>query len=207
MGLPSSVQKAMRNINKRFGEGVVGTLREKEEDLTIGFYKTPSIEFNNMLGGGFPIGKLIELYGANSSGKTSLAIETIAFNQKNNENFIAGWFETEESFDYEYAEMLGIDTDRIVIWDQRDTGAEQGLDILRGLITDGSFNMIVINSVAGLTPKKELEDDIGKANIALQARMMSKLMRVITGSAAKNKCSIIFVNQLRTNVGQMFGNV
>lgn len=206
MAFSKALQKTLKNINKKFGEGKVGTLKEKEEDLTIKFYKTPSVEFNNMLGGGFAQGKLIELYGANSSGKTSMAMETIAHNQAKDPEFLAGWFETEESFDFEYAELLGIDTERMYIWDQRQTGAEEGLDILRALVVDGSFDMIVINSVAGLTPKKELEDDMEKANIALQARMMSKLMRVITGAAAKNKCSIIFVNQLRTNVGQLFGN-
>jgi recombination protein RecA len=145
--------------------------------------------------------------GENSSGKTSLAIETIALDMKNDPEAYWGWYETEGSFDLEYAQQFeGFDSERLIIWHIEDEGAEKGLDFLEAMLRTGQFKGIVINSVAGLTPSREMESEMGKQDIALQARMMSKLMRKVTGVASKNKTCMIFINQFRTNVGAMFGD-
>lgn len=195
----------MNGINKKFGANTIGFAKDK--DLKIQYLQSPSHEFNAMLNGGIGVGRITEFYGENSSGKTSMAIEIIAHNQKIDPDFVAGWFETEGSIDEEILKSFGVDMERLVYWDQTDCGAEQGLDILRSLIASGQFNMIVVNSVAGLAPKKEIEDDIEKQNVALTARMMSKLMRVITGACYKTKTSAVFINQVRTNVGVMYGKL
>jgi recombination protein RecA len=201
-----SLAGVLDKINKKFGAGAVSFVKDVEDKLRVEFYKTPSHEYNIMLNGGFGRGRIVELFGENSSGKTTLAIETIAKNQKENPDFVAGWFETEGSVDPEQLRTFGVDMDRLVYWDQTDTGAEQGFDILRGLVASGEFNMIVVNSVAGLAPKIEIEGDMEKANVAVTARLLSKLFRVITGSAYKNKTTLLFINQTRTNVGVMFGD-
>lgn len=195
----------LNGINKKFGANTVSFVKDK--DLKIEYLQSPSHEFNAMLNGGIGVGRIVEFYGENSSGKTSMAIEIIAHNQKINPDFIAGWFETEGSIDEEILKSFGVDMDRLIYWDQTELGAEQGLDVLRGLIASKQFDMIVVNSVAGLAPKKEIEDDIEKQNVALTARMMSKLMRVITGICFKSKTSMVFINQVRTNVGVMYGKL
>lgn len=201
-----NVANVLSKINKKFGAGAVSFAKDKVDDLTVNYILTPSHVFNAMIGGGFGCGRITELYGENSSGKTTLAIETIAYNQKINPDFVAGWFETEGSIDQDTLETFGIDMDRLVYWDQTDSGAEQGLDILRGLVACGEFNMIVVNSVAALCPTKEIEDEMDKQQVALTARIMSKLMRVLTGVAHKTGTNILFINQTRTNVGQMYGD-
>jgi recombination protein RecA len=199
------LEEMMAGINKKFGAGTIGTVKEKQDELTVKFIKTPSNEVNFMLGGGIAKGKIVELMGENSCGKTSLAMEIIAFNQKKDPNFMAGWFETSEgSFDFDYAKMLGVDVDRLVYVEQPEEGAERGLDAVRAMVASGVLDLVVVNSVAGLTPKKEIEDEIEKANIALQARLMSKLMRVLCGVCNKKGTAMIFINQLRTNVGSLY---
>lgn len=197
-----SLTAVMNKINKQFGANTVKIAGEHTEEMSIKMYPTTSPEVNEMLYGGFAQGKIIELYGPNSSGKTSLAMETVAYNMKIDPEFTAGFFETEESYDPEYARMLGIDLDRFVYWDQREYGAEKGLDILIALVASGEFNMIIVNSVAGLAPQREIDGNIEDSNMALVARMMSKLFRVVTGSAAKNKCSLVFINQIRSTMDQ-----
>jgi len=210
MAISKDRQKALTGvldkINKKFGVDSVAFVKDIQDRLRVEFYPTPSHEFNIMTNGGFGKGRIVELYGENSSGKTSMAIETIAKNQKTDPEFVAGWFETEGSVDPDQLKMFGVDMSRLVYWDQTEVGAEQGFDILRSLVASGQFNMIVVNSVAGLAPRVEVEGDMDKANIALTARMLSKLFRVITGSAYKTKTSLVFINQVRTNVGVMFGN-
>ena len=142
-----SLTAVMNKINKQFGVNTVKIAGEHAEEMSIKLYPTTSPEVNEMLYGGFAQGKIIELYGPNSSGKTSLAMETVAYNMKIDPEFTAGFFETEESYDPEYARMLGIDLDRFVYWDQREYGAEKGLDILIALVASGEFNMIIVNSV------------------------------------------------------------
>lgn len=203
------LDKVIADINKKAGRTVIGRPNDPEmAELTrIDFLPTPSIELNVALGGGFARGKIIELFGEHSSGKTSLALETIALDMKNNPDSYWGWYETEGSFDLEYAMQFdGFDPDRFVLWHIEDEGAEKGLDFLEAMIRTGQFTGIVVNSVAGLTPKSEMESEMEKQSVGLQARMMSKLMRKITGIASKNKCTVIFINQLRTNVGVMYGD-
>lgn len=203
------LNKVMADINKKAGHTVIGRTTDPEiaDMVRIDFLPTPSVEINLMLGGGFPRGKIIELFGEHASGKTSLAIETMAEDMKSDPDSYWGWYETEGSFDIEYAKQFdGFDEDRLIIWHVGDEGAEKGLDFLEAMLRTGQFAGIIVNSVAGLTPKREMESDMEKADIALQARMMSKLMRKITGVASKNKCTMIFINQFRTNVGAMFGD-
>lgn len=200
----------LAKINKQFGDGAISYVSDVYDKLKLKFYETPSPEVNAILGGGFVAGRSIELAGNNSCGKTSLALETIAFNQKKyaekGEDFICGFFETEESWDPEYAKMLGVDTDKIIYWDQKNMTAEDGFEVLRSIINSGVVKIIVINSVSGLIPKVESDGDISDSQIALQARLMSKALRVITGSAAKNNVSLIWINQLRTDIGVKFGD-
>lgn len=203
------LNKVMGDINKKAGHTVIGRTTDPEiaELVKIEFMKTPSVEINLMLGGGFPRGKIIELFGEHASGKTSIAIETMAEDMKNDPDSYWGWYETEGSFDIDYAKQFdGFDENRLIIWHVGDEGAEKGLDFLEAMLRTGQFAGIIVNSVAGLTPQREMESEMAKADIALQARMMSKLMRKITGVASKNKCTMIFINQFRTNVGAMFGD-
>ncbi len=196
-------------INKTYGAGTVMTAADavKAGKLTKRILKTPSLELNQALWCGGLSG-IVELFGPSGSGKTSLAIDTIVLNQKEDPDFIAAWLETEGSVTETILQDHGVDLDRLVYIRQEDVGnAESALDILRGLINrEDLFNMIVVNSVAGLTPKKESEDDLDKQNIALIARTMSKFFRVATGDISKNNITAVFINQVRDNVGQMFGD-
>lgn len=201
------LQQTIVNINKKFGENTVQTAKEAYEQgkLTKKRIKTPSLEFNDMLAGGFA--EIVELYGPTGSGKTSMAIETIAYSQKNDPNFVAAWLETEGSVTQEILQNHGVDLDRLIYWRQEDVGtAESALDIARGFISSGDIDFMVFNSVAGLTPKVEAEDDLEKQNIALTARLLSKFFRVATGQASSTQTTLLFINQIRDNVGVMFGN-
>lgn len=201
-----NLMKTINGINKRFGANSVMLASDaaKQGLLTKRRIKTPSLEINDMLSGGFT--GIVELYGPTGSGKTSLAIETIAHNQKEDPEFIAAWLETEGSVTEEILQKHGVDMERLVYWRQEDVGnAESALDISRAIIAGGDIDMMVINSVAGLAPKTETEDDLDKQNIALVARLLSKYFRVITGQASKNNVTILFINQVRDNVGAMYG--
>ena len=201
----AALTSVLKGLNKKFGDKV-NFVDDIQEQLKIKRYKTPSLELNIALNGGIPIGKIVELYGQPSCGKTSLAMEIIKENQEKDPDFVAGWFETEESVDAKQLEAFGIDMERLVYWDQSDIGAEQGFDILRSLVESGEFGFIVVNSVAGLCATKEVKDEMEQQNIGLIARLMSKLFRVVTGSASKNKTTLLFINQVRDKVGVMFGN-
>ena len=200
-----NLDAALKKINKQFGEGTVTTAAEASEKLAKRIIKTPSIELNKALYGGF--GAIVELYGPESSGKTSLAIETLASAQASDPNFVGAWLETEHSVTKDILEDHGVDLSRLVYWEQEDTGnAESSLDIIRSLVNSGAVDMVIVNSVAGLAPKVETEDDLEKQNIALTARLLSKFFRVITGPVGKNRITMIFINQVRDKVGVMFGN-
>lgn len=200
-----ALDEALGKINKKFGVGTVTKASEAEDKLIKRTIKTPSIEFNNMLGGGMK--SFIELYGTPSSGKTSMAIETLAYNQKMDPEFIGAWLETEGSVTKEILELHGVDLNRLVYWNQEDVdNAESALDVIRSLVSSGAVDLVIINSIAGLAPKVETEDDLEKQNIALVARLLSKFFRVITGPANKNKVTMVFINQVRDKVGTMFGN-
>lgn len=200
-----ALKEAMNKINKQFGKDTVTKASEAGDKLSKRIIKTPSVEFNNMLYGG--LGNIVELYGPESSGKTSLAIETLAKAQADDPNFVGAWLETESSVTKDILQSHGVDLSRLVYWDQQDVGnAENALDVIRSLVSSGAVDIVVVNSVAGLAPKVETEDDLEKQNIALTARLLSKFFRVITGVAAKNKVTMVFINQVRDKVGVMFGN-
>ena len=202
------LEKLSTQAAKAYGRDVLMTGREAMEkgifDKVI--VPTPSLELNQALYcGGF--GGIVELFGAPSSGKTSLAIETLALAQKNDPEFIGMWLETEHSIFPEILQQHGIDLDRISFIDQENVdNAENALDLVYAAVKQGIPDMVIINSVAGLTPKKETEEDLSKQDIALVARIMSKFFRKITGAAGKNKTTMIFINQIRDNVGVMFGD-
>lgn len=202
------IQGTMAQINKRFG---ADTVMKASDAISQGKLKkkvipTPSLELNDALHCGGFCG-IVELYGPNSSGKTSLAIDTIVFNQKNDPEFVAAWLETEGSVTETILHDHGVDLDRLIFWKQEDVGnAENALDVARGFISAGDIDIIVVNSIAGLCPKTESEDDLEKQNIALTARLLSKFFRVATGAASKGDVTMLFINQVRDNVGQMFGD-
>lgn len=202
------LQASMAQINKRYGANTVMKASDAaaQGKLTKKVIPTPSLELNDALRcGGFS--GIVELYGPNSSGKTSLAIDTLVKNQKLDPDFVGGWLETEGSVTEVILKDHGVDLDRLIYWRQEDVGnAENALDILRGFVMGGDIDMIVVNSVAGLAPKVETEDDLEKQNIALTARLLSKFFRVVNGFAAKNDVTLVFINQIRDNVGQMFGD-
>ena len=202
------LQASMAQINKRFGANTVMRASEAvaQGKLTKRVIATPSLELNDALHcGGFS--GIVELYGPNSSGKTSLAIDTLAKEQKKDENFVAAWLETEGSVTETILKDHGVDLDRLIFWRQEDVGnAENALDVARGFIVSGDIDMMIVNSIAGLAPKIETEDDLEKQNIALTARLLSKFFRVANGFAAKNNVTMLFINQVRDNVGVMFGN-
>lgn len=202
------LQASMAQINKRYGANTVMKASDAaaQGKLTKKVIPTPSLELNDALHcGGFS--GIVELYGPNSSGKTSLAIDTLVKNQKLDPDFVGGWLETEGSVTQQMLADHGVDLERLIYWRQEDVGnAENALDILRGFVVGGDIDMIVVNSVAGLAPKTETEDDLEKQNIALVARLLSKFFRVVNGFAAKNDITLLFINQIRDNVGQMFGD-
>ncbi len=202
------LQASMAQMNKRYGAGTVMSAADAaaQGKLTKKVIPTPSLELNDALHcGGFS--GIVELYGPNSSGKTSLAIDTLVKKQKADENFVVAWLETEGSVTLEILQDHGVDLARLLYWRQEDVGnAENALDIARGFIVGGDVDMLVVNSIAGLCPKVEGEDDLEKQNIALTARLLSKFFRVATGIASKNDVTMVFINQVRDNVGQMFGD-
>lgn len=196
-----ALNAAMAKIEKDFGRGAIMKLGDdKIEDVEV--ISTGSIGLNYALGvGGFPRGRVIEIFGPESSGKTTLAIHAIAEAQKN--GGIAAIVDAEHAFDRFYAQKLGVDVDNLLM-SQPDTG-EQALEIVEQLIRSSAIDIIVVDSVAALTPKSELEGGMGDRNMGLQARLMSQAMRKLTGTIARTNTCCIFINQLRANIGQMFG--
>ena len=197
-----ALQAAMAKIEKDFGKGSIMKMGdEKIENVEV--IPTGSIGLNAALGvGGYPKGRIIEIYGPESSGKTTLAIHAIAEAQK--AGGIAAFIDAEHAFDRFYAEKLGVDIDNLYI-SQPDNG-EQALQIADQLISSSAIDIIVIDSVAALTPKKEIEGDMGDSAVGLQARLMSQALRKMTSTISKTKTTCIFINQLREKIGVMFGN-
>ena len=201
------VNAFMAKAQKNYGTDSIKMAGDNVADLMIRRVPTPSVDFNNMLDGGIAKGKIIEFYGPNSSGKTLMALQIIALEQKKDPDYYAGWFETESSFDPEVALNMGVDLDRLTVVDQKDfKSSEYALEVIRAMVTSALYGMIVVNSVAGIVPEQEMVADLNKQQVALVARLMSKLMRVITAAAAKNDCTLLFINQLRVNVGVMYGD-
>ena len=197
-----ALQAAMDKIEKSFGKGSIMKLGDDSVE-EIDVIPTGSIALNNALGvGGYPRGRIIEIYGPESSGKTTLAIHAIAEAQKN--GGIAAIIDAEHAFDRFYAEKLGVDVENLFI-SQPDDG-EQALEIADQLIRSSAIDIIVIDSVAALTPKAEIEGDMGDNRVGLQARLMSQALRKLTASINKTNTCCIFINQLREKIGVMFGN-
>ena len=192
----------MEKIEKDFGKGSIMRMSSAEvADVQV--IPTGSITLDMALGvGGYPKGRVIEIYGPESSGKTTLAIHAIAEAQK--AGGIAAFIDAEHAFDSSYAQQLGVDVDNLLI-SQPDNG-EQALEIADSLIRSSAIDIIVIDSVAALTPKAEIEGDLGDSHVGLQARLMSQALRKLTAITSKSKTCIIFINQLREKVGVMFGN-
>ena len=197
-----ALQLTVDRLEKTYGKGSIMRLGDQQvvEADTI---STGSLGLDVALGiGGFPRGRVIEIYGPESSGKTTLAIHAIAACQK--KGGIAAFIDAEHAFDRFYAESLGVDTENLLI-SQPDNG-EQALEITENLIRSGAIDIIVIDSVAALVPRAEIEGEMGDSKVGLQARLMSQAMRKLTGSIGRTGCCCIFINQLREKIGVMFGN-
>ncbi len=197
-----ALQAAMSKIEKDFGKGSIMRMGdEKVENVDV--IPTGSIGLDVALGvGGYPRGRIIEIFGPESSGKTTLAIHAIAEAQK--QGGIAAFIDAEHAFDRFYAEKLGVDVDNL--WISQPDNGEQALQIADQLISSSAVDILVVDSVAALTPKKEIEGDMGDSAVGLQARLMSQALRKLTGTISKTNTCCIFINQLREKIGVMFGN-
>ena len=197
-----ALMEAMGKIEKDFGKGSIMKLGDDKVEA-VEVIPTGSLSLNHALGvGGYPKGRIIEIYGPESSGKTTLAIHAIAEAQK--QGGIAAIIDAEHAFDRTYARNLGVDCDTLLI-SQPDNG-EQALEIADNLIRSGAIDIVVIDSVAALTPKAEIEGEMGDNKVGLQARLMSQALRKLTSTISKTKTTCIFINQLREKIGVMFGN-
>ncbi len=197
-----ALETALAQIERSYGKGSVMKLGQKEA-MDIDAISTGSISIDWALGiGGFPKGRIIEVYGPESSGKTTLALSAIAQAQKNGGT--CAFIDAEHALDPVYAENLGINLDDLLI-SQPDTG-EQSLEITDTLVKSGAIDLIIVDSVAALVPKAELDGDMGDSHVGLQARLMSQALRKLTGTVAKTNCTVIFINQIRMKIGVMFGS-
>ena len=201
-GKMKALQMAMEKIEKNFGHGAIMRLGDVNVD-DVEVISTGSIGLNAALGvGGYPRGRIIEIYGPESSGKTTLAIHAIAEAQK--QGGTAAFIDAEHAFDRFYADKLGVDVNNL--WMAQPDNGEQALDIAEQLINSSAIDIIVIDSVAALTPKSEIEGDMGDNKVGLQARLMSQALRKLTAAINKTRTTCIFINQLREKIGVMFGN-
>jgi recombination protein RecA len=197
-----ALELTLGKLEKSYGKGVVMKLGDKvEEDIEV--IPSGSIGLDIALGvGGYPRGRVIEIYGPESSGKTTLTLHAIAESQK--QGGIAAFIDAEHAFDSSYAASLGVDTDNLLI-SQPDNG-EQALEIADHLISSGAVDLVVVDSVAALTPKSEIEGEMGDSKMGLHARLMSQALRKLTATISKTGCTCIFINQIRMKIGVMFGN-
>jgi len=197
-----ALKLTLDKLDKAYGKGTVMKMSDAAQE-NVEAISSGSIGLNIAMGvGGYPRGRVIEIYGPESSGKTTLSLHAIAEAQK--AGGIAAFIDAEHAFDRFYAENLGIDIDNLII-SQPDHG-EQALEITDNLIRSGAIDIIVIDSVAALTPKSEIEGEMGDSKMGLHARLMSQALRKLTASISKTKCTVIFINQLREKIGIMFGN-
>ncbi|MGY8986984.1 MAG: recombinase RecA [Flavobacteriales bacterium] len=197
-----ALELTLGKLEKSYGKGIVMKLGDKVVEQ-IDAIPTGSIGLDIILGvGGYPRGRVVEIYGPESSGKTTLTIHAIAEVQK--QGGIAAFIDAEHAFDAAYAANLGVDTDNLLI-SQPDNG-EQALEIADHLISSGAVDLVVIDSVAALTPKSEIEGEMGDSKMGLHARLMSQALRKLTATISKTGCTLIFINQLRMKIGVMFGN-
>lgn len=193
---------AIGQIEKQFGKGAVMRLGQNQA-MNVGFVPTGSLTLDLALGiGGLPRGRIVEIYGPESSGKTTLSLHCIAEGQKQGGN--VAFIDVEHALDPVYAEALGVDVDSLLV-SQPDTG-EQALEIAEALIRSGAIDVIVVDSVAALVPKAEIDGEMGDSHVGLQARLMSQALRKLAGAISKSNCVAIFINQLREKVGVVYGN-
>jgi len=199
----AALESALRQIEKQFGKGSIMKLGEVAASNTVSVVSSGSIALDIALGiGGYPKGRIIEIYGPESSGKTTVALHAIASVQKNGGQ--AAFIDAEHALDPVYAGKLGVNIDELLL-SQPDTG-EQALEIAEALVRSGAVDIVVIDSVAALVPKAEIEGEMGDSHVGLQARLMSQALRKLAGAINKSKTIAIFINQLREKVGVMFGN-
>ena len=198
-----ALDAAISNIEKQFGKGSVMKLGESTANLNVECIPTGSLSLDIALGiGGVPKGRVVEIYGPESSGKTTLALHMVAEVQKR--GGIAGFIDAEHALDPAYAKNIGVNIDELYI-SQPDNG-EQALEITETLVRSGAVDIIIVDSVAALVPKAEIDGDMGDSHVGLQARLMSQALRKLTAVISKTNCVVIFINQLREKVGVMFGN-
>ena len=198
-----AIEAALSQLEKQFGKGSVMRLGAKEAIVPISVIGTGSISFDAALGvGGVPRGRVIEIFGPESSGKTTITLQIIAEAQK--KGGLAAFVDAEHALDPIYARKLGVDTDNLLI-SQPDYG-EQALEITEALVRSGAIDVLVVDSVAALVPKAELDGEMGDSHVGLQARLMSQALRKLTGTVAKSRTCLIFINQIREKIGVMFGN-
>ncbi|MFV0368050.1 MAG: recombinase RecA [Hyphomicrobiaceae bacterium] len=203
MDKQKALEAALAQIDKNFGKGSIMRLGENDKSIDIEAISTGSLGLDIALGiGGLPKGRIIEIYGPESSGKTTLALQVVAEAQK--KGGITAFVDAEHALDPVYARKLGVKVEDLLI-SQPDTG-EQALEIADTLVRSGAVDVLVIDSVAALTPKAELEGDMGDSLPGLQARLMSQALRKLTGSISKSHCMVVFINQIRMKIGIMFGN-
>ena len=197
-----ALDQAFKNIEKKYGKGSIMKMGEAPK-VSVSAIPTGAINLDIALGiGGIPRGRVIEIFGPESSGKTTLALHMIAEDQK--EGNMCAFIDAEHAMDAEYARNLGVDIDNLIL-SQPDTG-EQGLDIAESLVRSGAVDLIIIDSVAALVPRAEIEGEMGDSHVGLQARLMSQALRRLTGVIAKSNTIVVFINQLREKVGVMFGS-
>jgi recombination protein RecA len=197
-----AVETALTQIERQFGKGSIMRLGDRP-DVPVSVIPTGSLAVDAAIGiGGIPRGRVVEIFGPEASGKTTLSLQIIAQAQKT--GGLAGFIDAEHALDAEYAKKLGVDTDNLLV-SQPDNG-EQALEIAEMLIRSGAMDVIVVDSVAALVPKAEIEGEMGEAQMGLQARLMSQALRKLTAIVSKSRTSLIFINQLREKIGVMFGN-
>jgi recombination protein RecA len=198
-----AIELALSQIEKQFGKGSIMRLGSKEAIVPISVISTGAISFDAALGvGGFPRGRVVEIFGPESSGKTTIALQVIAEAQKT--GGMAAFVDAEHALDPGYAKKLGVDVDNLLV-SQPDYG-EQALEITEALVRSNSIDVLVVDSVAALVPKAELDGEMGDSHMGLQARLMSQALRKLTGTVSKSRTCLIFINQIREKIGVMFGN-
>jgi len=203
MDKQKALESALSQIERNFGKGSVMRLGQDSTMMDIESTSTGSIGLDIALGiGGLPQGRIVEIYGPESSGKTTLALHVLAESQK--KGGICAFVDAEHALDPTYAKKLGVDLDELLI--SQPDGGEQALEIVETLVRSGAVSLVVVDSVAALTPKSELEGDMGDHQVGAQARLMSQAMRKLTGAISRSNCMVIFINQIRMKIGVMFGS-
>lgn len=196
----NALDGALKQITKQFGKGSI--MRMSDRPLKVSTFSSGSLAIDRALGGGFPSGRISEIYGLESAGKTTLALEAVAQVQK--QGGTVAYIDAENALDPDYAKALGVDIDSLLL-SQPDTG-EQGLEIANALVKSSAVDLIVVDSVAALVPRQEIEGEMGDNHVGLQARMMSQALRSFSGELSRTNTAMIFINQIREKVGVMFGN-